>query len=84
MGIQRRFTEHPASVDETYIEHFKVASGIARELIVAGSACLLHAFVPSMCETTGSSKVRELNARIAGRGDCPEEVELVAVASASG
>jgi hypothetical protein len=76
MGIQQRFTQHPASVDETYLEHFKVASGIGRELVSAGFACMMHAFVPSMCETTGSTKINELNARIAGRGDNAASLEL--------
>ena len=39
----RLFTEHPASVNETYGQHFLHASRFAGSLLLAGCACLVHA-----------------------------------------
>ena len=62
--LRRRFTEHPASVDETYGEHFRVAIGFARTLAVAAGAAAVHAVVPSLCERTASRRIVELHERI--------------------
>ena len=62
--LARAFTEHPASVDETYAEHLGTASFFAFRLIWAGIACLLHGLLPFLFVTTGSSTIRELNERM--------------------
>lgn len=62
--ITRPFTEHPASVNETYLEHLASASGFAFRMIVAGVACLLHGLFPFLFVTTGSSTIRELHERM--------------------
>ncbi len=64
MEIQRHFTEHPAAVGESYLEHMRVASGFARTLAKATVACTIHAIVPSLCERTASTAIRELNERM--------------------
>lgn len=60
MSLRQRFNEHPASVGESYFEHFKVATHFARELFGAAFACAIHAAVPSMHQTTASTKVKAL------------------------
>ncbi len=60
MALRQRFTEHPASVDETYWEHFKVATHFARSLFGAAAACAVHAVLPWCHEKTASTKVRAL------------------------
>jgi len=62
--ISRAFTEHPASVNETYGEHLGSATFFALRLIAAGFACLLHGLLPFIFVTTGSSTIRELNERM--------------------
>jgi hypothetical protein len=64
MDIRAKFTEHPASVDETYFEHMQVASHFARELFGAAICCAIHAVFPWRHCTTGSSKVKELHAEM--------------------
>ena len=44
--IRRLFTEHPASVNETYFEHLCAAISFATAMAVATLACLVHAFLP--------------------------------------
>jgi Family of unknown function (DUF6356) len=54
------FTEHPASVGETYGEHFRSACKFAASVISGGVACFVHAVCPFVFVTTGSSTVRHL------------------------
>jgi len=61
MLFRRIFTAHPASVDESYGEHLKVASHFAYELATAAAACAVHALVPAACTRTASSKVIALH-----------------------
>ena len=61
MAIKDYFTEHPASVGETYREHFRVASHFAKELALASMAAAAHAVVPSLFASTGSAKIRQLH-----------------------
>lgn len=61
------FTDHPASVDETYFGHMRFAFGFAFWLGVAAVAALAHALVPAVCETTASRILKRLHARIESR-----------------
>lgn len=61
------FTRHPASVDETYGEHFVHAASFGLPMIAAGFACLLHGVFPFLFETTGSRCVARLYGRMTGR-----------------
>ena len=58
------FTEHPASVDETYLEHFGSAIYFGTKMIVAGVACVVHGVVPAVFVTRGSDTVRALHERM--------------------
>ncbi len=58
------FTEHPASVGESYGEHFAFAIGVGSKMVAGGLACMLHAVVPEFCKTTGSRTIRELALRM--------------------
>lgn len=61
MEIRQHFTEHPASVGETYGEHFSVAASLAGSLAVAAAAAPVHAVVPSWCTKTASSRIVSLH-----------------------
>jgi hypothetical protein len=58
------FTEHPASVGESYSEHFAFAIGVGSRMVAGGLACMLHAVLPEFCKTTGSRTIRELALRL--------------------
>jgi len=47
------FTEHPASVDETYLEHFGGALYFGTKMIVAGVACVVHGRAPGVIRYPG-------------------------------
>jgi len=64
MNLQRLFTEHPKSVDETYGEHMVRASCFGGRMMVAGLACMVHALLPFIFVRTGSQAIDELYARM--------------------
>ena len=65
--IARLFTDHPATVNETYFGHMKFAFSFAFWLGVAAFAALLHAVIPALCETTASRILMRLHGRITAR-----------------
>ena len=58
------FTDHPASVGETYGEHLAVAGGFGLRMILGGIACLLHGLLPFLFTRTGSSTIALLHERM--------------------
>jgi hypothetical protein len=55
------FTEHPHDVGESYGEHFRVALHFSGAMLRGGLACLVHAFLPFCCTTTGSQTIKRLH-----------------------
>ena len=66
--IAKLFTDHPASIDETYFGHMAFAGWFASKLFMAGGAALIHALLPFLFETTASRIIRELYERTHNRG----------------
>lgn len=66
--ITRLFTTHPASVDETYLEHAAFAGRFAFALFGAALAALVHAVLPFLFEKTASRTVARLYAKTHNRG----------------
>ena len=64
MSVLRKFTSHPASVGETYPEHFVAAAGFAATLAKATFCCAVHAVFPFLFEKTGSRLITELHERM--------------------
>ena len=64
MNLLRAFTDHPASVGETYGEHMVSAWGFAARMAFGAAACFVHGILPFLCVTTGSGTIRELYARM--------------------
>jgi hypothetical protein len=62
--MRRLFTEHPASVGETYAQHMRSAFGFAATMLVASLACFIHGILPWTFRTTGSRAIAELNDRM--------------------
>ena len=65
--VTKLFTDHPASVDETYGEHFAFASRTGLTLIGAGLAALVHGLLPFLFERTASRTVLRLAERCGPR-----------------
>ena len=56
------FTEHPASVGETYLEHLVFACRFGCHMLSGGVACCIHGLLPFLFTSTGSRIVLELHA----------------------
>lgn len=63
----RHFKDHPARVNESYLQHAGFALSFAGSLFIAGLAALIHAVIPALFETTASRLIRRLYARIDSR-----------------
>ena len=62
--ILGKFQQHPSDVGETYWEHFCQALGFALRLFVAASACFVHAILPFLFTSTGSTMINNLYSRM--------------------
>ena len=62
--LKHVFTAHPASVDETYLEHAGVALSFSWLMMQGALAGLVHAFLPFLCVKTGSTIISRLNERM--------------------
>ena len=66
--FKRLFIDHPAAVNETFVEHGYFATRFAALLLLAAGAAAVHALVPGLCRTTASSIVRQLHGELVDRG----------------
>ena len=55
--LKQAFTDHPASVGETYFEHLIHASGFGVRMVLGGFACVLHGLLPFLFVKTGSKQI---------------------------
>jgi len=62
--IKRAFTEHPASVGESYFQHMGMAFSFGSKMVVSGIACLFHGLFPFLFKTTGRQCIEDLHDRM--------------------
>ncbi len=62
--IKRAFTEHPASVGESYFQHMGMAFSFGAKMVGAGLACLLHGLLPFLFKRTGRRCIEDLHDRM--------------------
>ena len=65
--FKKLFTEHPASVDETYLQHMWFAVRYSVKLLLCSIAALFHAFLPFLFVTYVSKKIEYLNSWVKQR-----------------
>lgn len=65
--VRRWFLDHPASVGESYSQHFRTALGFSTALLAAGAACLIHALFPALFQKTASSTITRLFLKMSSR-----------------
>ncbi len=66
--INRVFFEHPASVDESYLQHAAFAGRFSGKLFLAAGAAAVHAVIPCLFEKTASRMIAEMYAKTHNRG----------------
>lgn len=62
--LHRFFTEHPATVGESYLQHLGSAMSVAGPLLLAAACVFLHALLPFLFHRTASRIVTRLHARM--------------------
>lgn len=62
--LRRLFIDHPATVNETYAQHFANAMGFGLRMIWGGLVCMVHALIPGVCCTKASEMIGELHDRM--------------------
>ncbi len=67
--LKSAFTDHPASVGETYGQHMGMAFSFAGRMFLASVACLIHGFLPFLFARTGSSTITDLHDRMVTHRD---------------
>ena len=76
--LRKAFTEHPASVGETYGEHLIHATSFGIRMILGGFACILHGVLPFLFVKTGSKQIATLHGRmITHRSKLPQPIDFV-------
>ncbi len=55
------FTDHPASVGETYLEHMGMAASFGSRMFLGSLACFVHALLPFLFVKTGSGLIDTLH-----------------------
>ena len=68
MTLKDLFTGHPASVNETYLEHMRMSGSFALALTLAAGAAFIHAVFPFLFKKTASGIISGLyGAMVTGR-----------------
>ena len=67
--IKHLFTDHPATVGESYTEHLAMAGRFAGRMLLGSAACLVHALLPFLFVKTGSAIITELHGRMVTNRD---------------
>lgn len=79
--LAKAFTEHPASVGETYFQHFNHSMSFSLRMLGGGLACMAHAFFPFLCVRTGSTQINKLHDKMVVNRDkqtpCADKVRDV-------
>ncbi len=70
-----KFTEHPASVGESYGEHFGQAMRFSGRMLIGACCCAVHAVFPFLFEKTGSTCITELHDRMVTNRDRRKRAE---------
>ena len=63
------FTDHPATVGESYGQHFVVATRFGLRMIAGGVGAIIHGVFPFLCTTTGSRAIKTLHGEIVAKRD---------------
>ncbi|MEM7284395.1 MAG: DUF6356 family protein [Pseudomonadota bacterium] len=64
MSLMKPFTEHPASVGETYFEHLLTAFSFSFLMLKGALCCAVHALFPFLFTKTGSECIECLHDRM--------------------
>ncbi len=82
--LTKLFTEHPASVGESYLQHMASATSFALRMVGAGLCCFIHGLLPFLFVKTGSNTVARLHERMVVNRDRRPRVAPAPARAATG
>jgi len=62
-SLKKRITSHLNEAEKTYFQHLNGAMKTCVECFMAGTAAMIHGFVPFLFETTASRTVKKIYLR---------------------
>jgi len=71
--VKNFFTDHPRSIGESYFQHLFFATVFGLKMVVAGLACIIHAFLPFLFKNTGSNMLIGMMKTFVERMQEPDE-----------
>ena len=74
--LRRLFLDHPASVGESYAEHFGVATRFGGRMVAGGIGALIHGVLPFAFKTTGSRTIAALHAEMVAKRRAKAAAEM--------
>ncbi len=64
INVVRASREHPLSIGQTYLQHFKFSACMSIKLLQAAVTAMVHAFIPGVFQTNTSRAIDELHTRM--------------------
>ena len=64
--------EHLDLTNETYIQHFKVATCVGLSMIYGGAQAIIHAIYPGILTKAASTKIKKLYSLVSGKSSNDE------------
>ena len=61
--------EHLDLTNETYVQHFKVATCVGLTMVYGGIQAIIHAIYPGMLTKSASTKIKKLYSLLSGGSD---------------
>ena len=61
--------EHLDLTNETYIQHFKVATFVGLSMMYGGIQAIMHAIYPGILTKAASTKIKKLYSLVSGKSD---------------
>lgn len=66
--LKELFTQHPNTIDETYLQHLRFAWTFSTYMLLASIVSVVHGLFPFMFLTTGSDILHKLIQKCEHRG----------------
>ena len=63
----KEFTEHPNSLNESYLKHMISAGYYGFKMIFTGFGCIIHGILPFLFESAASDCATEINELVKNR-----------------
>lgn len=68
-ALKKHFADHPATVGQTYLEHFAFSASFSLRLLFASFTAIVHAIFPCFFEKNTSRSIEDLSKRMQRQHD---------------